>query len=88
MIYKALEVIQIFLAGERAGERTKVFQEVLADLKTFFSLDAFPNTHLPQSGRISADNKGAESGRVLLWCFVALYSPECNYGSVMKGVRH
>ena len=33
MIYKAVEVIQIFLAGERTDGRTKVFQEVLADLK-------------------------------------------------------
>ena len=33
MIYRALEVIQIFLAGGRTEGRTKVFQEVLADLK-------------------------------------------------------
>ena len=33
MIYKASEVIYIFGAGERTDERTKVFQEVLADLK-------------------------------------------------------
>ena len=32
-IYKASEVILIFLAGERTDGRTKVFQEVLADLK-------------------------------------------------------
>ena len=42
MIYKALDVIQIFGAGERTDERTdertKVFQEVLADLKMVSNL--------------------------------------------------
>ena len=33
MIYRPLEVIQIFGSGGRTDERTKVFQEVLADLK-------------------------------------------------------
>ena len=34
MIYRALEVVQIFLAGGRADGWTEVFQEVLADLKS------------------------------------------------------
>ena len=34
MIYRAIHLIQIFCAQERADERTKVIQEVLADLKT------------------------------------------------------
>ena len=33
MIYRAIQLIQIFLAHGRAGGRTKVIQEVLADLK-------------------------------------------------------
>ena len=34
MIYRAIQLIQIFLADERTNELTKVIQEVLADLKT------------------------------------------------------
>ena len=33
MIYRAIQLIQIFLADGRTGELTKVIQEVLADLK-------------------------------------------------------
>ena len=33
MIYRAIQLIQIFLADERTNELTKVIQEVLADLK-------------------------------------------------------
>ena len=33
MIYRAIQLIQIFLADGRTDERTKVFQEDLADLK-------------------------------------------------------
>ena len=34
MIYRAIQQIQIFLADGRTNGRTKVIQEVLADLKT------------------------------------------------------
>ena len=34
MIYRAIQLIQIFLADGREDERTKVIQEVLADLKS------------------------------------------------------
>ena len=34
MIYRAVQLIQIFIAHGRADGRTKVFQEILADLKT------------------------------------------------------
>ena len=40
MIYRAIQLIQIFCAhkrtNERTNERTKVIQEVLADLKTYY----------------------------------------------------
>ena len=36
MIYRNIQLIQIFLAHGRVDGRTKVFQEVLADLKTIF----------------------------------------------------
>ena len=40
MIYRAIQLIQIFLADGRANGLTKVIQEVLADLKkkVFFTL--------------------------------------------------
>ena len=38
MIYRAVQLIQIFLAHGRADGRTKVFQEVLADLKSEIGL--------------------------------------------------
>ena len=34
MIYRAIQLIQIFLADGRTDELTKVIQEVLADLKS------------------------------------------------------
>ena len=34
MIHRAVQLIQIFIAHGRADGRTKVFQEILADLKT------------------------------------------------------
>ena len=37
MIYRAIQLIQIFLADERTNELTKVIQEVLADLKTWLA---------------------------------------------------
>ena len=36
MIYRAIQLIQIFCAHGRAGGLTKVIQEVLADLKIHF----------------------------------------------------
>ena len=39
MIYRAIQLIQIFLADGRTGELTKVIQEVLADLKTKCSIN-------------------------------------------------
>ena len=49
MIYRALEVIQIFLAGGQASGRTKVFQEVLADLKIVTNFQRKKSIDLNQS---------------------------------------
>ena len=40
MIYRAIQLIQIFLADGRTDGRTKVIQEVLADLKIMFTVSA------------------------------------------------
>ena len=48
MIYRAIQLIQIFLAHKQADERTKVFQEVLADLKSLDITESGRGIYLKQ----------------------------------------